>query len=231
MTTKDTILIVDDELAIGELLRDFLEAENYQVFLAADSEECFRLLEQHRIDCILLDIMLPGQTGFDICKRIRQTNNVPILFLSALDQDLHIIRGLGIGGDDYITKNSSPGEIVARVKAVLRRSKQHMPAPVKDSHLDFGSLKIDVLSHEVWLNNEKITFTAKEFELLRFLAEHANQVFTHEQLYESIWGDYLEDSHLVRVYISRIREKIEEDPSKPEWIQTVWGVGYKFSGK
>jgi DNA-binding response OmpR family regulator len=228
---QETILIVDDEWEIGELLKDFLEAEEYQVLLAQNGEECLSLFKNHSIDCILLDIMMPGQSGFEVCKKIRQISDVPILFLSALEKDIHIIRGLGIGGDDYIVKTASPGEIIARIKAVLRRLKRQSTTENNRHVYDFGQLKIDTLSREVILDGNKVMFTAKEFDLLRLLAEYPNQVFTREQLYEAVWGDCLEDLHAVRVYISRIREKIEKDPSHSKWIQTVWGVGYKFTGK
>ncbi|MBA4494660.1 response regulator transcription factor [Paenactinomyces guangxiensis] len=224
-----TVLIVDDEIEIVELIRDFLEAEEFQVITAHDGKEAVKMLQELQIDCLLLDVMMPKQSGFDTCREIRQNSDVPILFLSARQEDTDKIRGLSLGGDDYIVKSATPGEIVARIKAVLRRTRKETrlrkPAPLR-----FGDLLVDLSSHEVSVRQQQIPLTAKEFELLRFLVENPRQVFTLQQLYDQVWREEYGDLHTVRVHIARIREKIEENPAKPRWIQTVWGIGYKFAG-
>ncbi len=221
------VLVVDDDAAIAELMRDFLEAEGYAVEIARDAQTAFATWQQTHVDCLLLDVMMPGQTGFDLCRRIRETSDVPILFLSAKDADVDKIRGLGLGGDDYIVKSATPAEVVARIKAVLRRSQTGEPVPA--AVLDFGRLVIDLRAHEVQVDGRPVAFTAREFELLCLLAEAPRQVFTGEQLIERLWGD-VGDKHTVTVHIGRIREKIERDPNQPDYIVTVWGVGYRFEG-
>jgi DNA-binding response OmpR family regulator len=222
-----TVLVVDDDEAIVELMRDFLEAEGFRVEGALDAREAQTVLDQSPVDCLLLDIMMPGGSGFDLCRRIRRTSDVPILFLSARGEDVDKIRGLGLGADDYIVKSVTPAEVVARVKAVLRRYGPREAAG--DILLDFGRLTLDVRAHEVRVDGQPVSFTAREFELLRLLAEHPRQVFTREQLFQRIWGEF-GDRHTVTVHVGRIREKIEEDPAKPQYIVTVWGVGYRFEG-
>jgi DNA-binding response OmpR family regulator len=222
---KMTVLVVDDDQSIAELMRDFLETEGYHVETALTGADALRKLQAAPIDCLLLDVMMPGMSGFDLCRQIRETSDVPILFLSAKAGDADKIRGLGLGGDDYIVKSATPSEVVARVKAVLRRSGQSAPAVT----LDFGRLLLDVRAHEVRVDGAPIPFTAREFEVLQLLAEHPRQVFTHEQLFERFWGDY-GDRHTVAVHIGRIRQKIERDAAQPEYISTVWGVGYRFEG-
>lgn len=223
-----SVLVVDDDLMIAELMRDFLEAAAFQVYLAADTQTAKASLAQHRIDCILLDVMLPGQSGFELCRQIRETSNVPILFLSAHDEDMAKIRGLGMGGDDYIVKSATPAEVVARIKAVMRRYQSGAAAP--SALLDFGRLRIDLRAHEVWVDGQPVAFTAREFELLTHFAEHPRQLFTADQLLDRFWGS-VGDRHTVTVHIGRLREKIEENPREPVYIVTVWGVGYRFEGK
>jgi DNA-binding response OmpR family regulator len=177
---------------------------------------------------VLLDVMMPGQTGFEVVRRIRETRDLPVLFLSARQEDSDKIRGLGLGADDYIVKSATPAEIVARVKAVLRRYRRgEAPTPAA---LDFGRLVIDVRAREVQIDGEPVALTAREFELLQLLAEHPRQVFTREQLFERLWGEY-GDRHTVTVHVGRLREKIEADPAHPRYIVTVWGVGYRFEGE
>ncbi len=229
---KSTVLVVDDEASIAELMRDFLEAEGFAVETAGDSRKALTLLERGPVDCVLLDVMMPGQTGFDLCRRIRETSQVPILFLSARDTDMDKIRGLGLGGDDYIVKSATPAEVVARIKAVLRRTlspAKNAGAAAPSATLDYGRLLIDIRAHEVRIEGQPVAFTAREFDLLYLLAEHPRQVFTSEQLIERLWGD-VGDRHTVTVHIGRIREKIERDPNRPDYIVTVWGVGYRFEG-
>lgn len=224
--SQQTVLVVDDEAAIAELMRDFLRAEGFRVRTAADASEALAVLAAEPVHCLLLDVMMPGQSGFDLCRHIRQTSNVPILFLSARDGDMEKIRGLGLGGDDYIVKSATPGEVVARVKAVLRRASGGARVAAA-STLNFGRLVIDLRAHEVLVHGAPVPFTAREFELLCFLAEHPRQVFTREQLFTRIWGE-VGDRHTVTVHIGRIREKIEEHVEAPRYIVTVWGSGYRF---
>lgn len=228
MEHTTTVLVVDDEEDIVNLMRDFLEAEGYEVLTASDGTIALETLGAASVDCVLLDVMMPGRSGFDVLRRIRETNLVPVLFLSARQEDSDKIRGLGLGGDDYIVKSSTPGEIVARIKAVLRRSRQGESAPA--SQLDFGRMAIDVRARELFIEGKPVALTAREFDLLQLLAEHPRQVLTREQIFEQLWGPY-GDRHSLTVHIGRLREKIEEDAANPQYIVTVWGVGYRFEGQ
>ncbi|TDF93734.1 response regulator transcription factor [Paenibacillus piri] len=225
MSTPKTVLLVDDDQAILELMRDFLEDEGFCVEAASDSRKALEALERIRIDCVLLDIMMPGQSGFDLCRHIRRTSETPILFLSARDEDMDKIRGFSLGADDYIVKSATPEEVVARIKAVLRRSgrKQH------EHVLDFGQLVLDLKAHEASLDGKPLSLTPKEFDILCSLAEYPRQVFTYNQLLDRFW-DGVGDKHTVTVHIGRLREKVEDNPSLPKWIVNVWGVGYRFEG-
>jgi DNA-binding response OmpR family regulator len=223
-----TVLVVDDEEDIVSLMRDFLEADGYRVLTAADGQTALNVLEREAVDCVILDIMMPGLSGFDVVRRIRDASDVPILLLSARQEDSDKIRGLVLGADDYIVKSATPGEIVARVRAVLRRSQRG--ASSSEAILDFGRLVIDVGAHEVRVDGNPVAFTAREFELLQILASNPRQIFPREQLYERLWGEY-GGQHTLTVHISRLREKIEEDPTDPRIIVTVWGVGYRFEGQ
>ena len=225
---RGSVLVVDDDAAIANLMRDFLEAEGYTVHTARDGRAAGAILEHAPIDCVLLDVMMPGETGFEFCRHVRETSDVPILFLSARDSDMDKIRGLGLGGDDYIVKSATPAEVVARVKAVLRR--YHSGGATPPAVLDFGRLVVDLRAHDVRLDGQPVALTAREFELLALLAEHPRQVFTSEQLIERLWGD-AGDRHTVTVHVGRVRDKIERDPAHPELIVTVWGVGYRFEGR
>ena len=220
--------MVDDDVAIAELMRDFLEAEGYAVETAGDVQTAVAALERTPVDCLLLDVMMPGGSGFELCRRVRETSDVPILFLSARSADIDKIRGLGLGGDDYIIKSASPAEVVARIKAVLRRYRVGAATP--PARLDYGRLVIDARAHEVLLNGQPIPLTAREYELLYLLAEHPRQVFTAEQLIDRLW-DGVGERHTVAVHIARLRDKIEQNPDKPQYLLTVWGVGYRFEGK
>lgn len=227
MCAMKTVLVVDDDPSIVELLRDFLENDRFRVITAGDAAEAWALFRQHPVDCIVLDIMMPGQDGFELCRRIRKTSDVPILFLSARGDDVDKIRGLTLGGDDYIVKSASPGEIVARVKAVLRRvgSRQQPDEKI----LDYGGIRINLSAREVVVEGNNIVLTPKEYELLRLFAEHPRHVFSYEQLLEKFW-DGVGDKHTIRVHLSRLREKIESDPNRPRYLVNVWGVGYRFEG-
>ena len=219
---------MDDDPEIRELLRDFLVADRFSVELAADASEARSALDRWPTDLVLLDVMLPGESGFDLCREIRQRGELPIIFLTARDADIDKVRGFGLGADDYVVKSATPAEVVARVRAVLRRAR---PEPDRGAAvLDFGHLRIDVRAHEARVGGRLVDLTAKEFALLRFLAEHPRQVLTRDQVFEHVWGGEYGDRHTVTVHIGRLREKIEEDAQVPRWIVTVWGVGYRFEG-
>jgi DNA-binding response OmpR family regulator len=232
MDETRNVLVVDDDRAIVELMRDFLEPEGFHVEEALDASEAQAVLESEPVDCVILDVMMPGQSGFDLCRQIRggagSVRDVPIIFLSARGEDIDKIRGLGLGGDDYIVKSATPSEVVARVKAVLRRYGRG--DTLQDTSLDFGNLVLDARAREVRVGGELVPFTPKEFDLLRLLAEHPRQVFTYEQLIERFWGE-IGDRHTVTVHVERIRKKIEPDPANPSYLVNVWGVGYRFEGK
>ncbi|MBS3678864.1 response regulator transcription factor [Ornithinibacillus massiliensis] len=222
-----TVLVVDDDHHIVELLRDFLEVDGFNVKTANNGTQALAVLKQGTVDCLILDVMMPGLNGFELCRQIREESDVPILFLSARGDDVDKIRGLSLGGDDYIVKTASPGEIVARVKAVLRRSSQ---GEKNMKVLDYGRLTIHLSTREVMIEGKKISLTPKEYDLLRLFAEHPKFVFSYEQLLEKFW-EGIGDKHTVRVHISRLREKIEADPNQPEFITNEWGIGYRFKGE
>lgn len=228
MDDTRSILVVDDDKAIVDLMRDFLEPEGFCVEGALNAIEAQAILDTRPIDCVLLDVMMPGLSGFDLCRQIRSASDIPILFLSARGEAIDQIRGLGLGGDDYIVKSATPSEVVARVKAVLRRyGKQQVS---NNATLDFGRVSLDVRAREVRVDGELVAFTPREFDLLRLLAEHPRQVFTYEQLIECFWRE-IGDRHTVTVHIERLRKKIEANPASPEMLVNVWGVGYRFEGK
>ena len=225
MVDGRTVLVVDDDQTIVELMRDFLEADGVQVEGVADAREAMRILERTPVDCVLLDIMMPVESGFALCRKVRRTSDVPILFLSARGEAVDKIRGLGLGGDDYIVKSTTPAEVVARVKGVLRRYGGSQPTP--ETGLDFGRLVLDLKAREVIVDGKPVSLTPRELEILCLLSEHPRQVFTYEQLLERFWG-YIGGWHTIIVHVGRIREKIEEDPGNPTLIVNVWGVGYRF---
>jgi DNA-binding response OmpR family regulator len=227
MHSKQTVLIVDDDQTIVELMRDFLDDEGFGVIEAYNADMALDILSQTMVDCILLDIMMPGQNGFELCRQIRRTNDTPLLFLSARGEDVDKIRGLSLGGDDYIVKSATPEEVVARIKAVLRRYGKND----RDQKLemDFDRLVLDLKAHEARINGQPVPFTPKEFEILRLFLEYPRQVFTYDQLLQRFW-DGIGDKHTVTVHIGRIREKIEVDFKNPKLLTNVWGVGYRFEG-
>ena len=231
MNTEDyTVLIVDDEPNIVEVVSAYLQRELYKVVTAMDGEEALRMINQHAPDLIVLDVMLPRLDGLEVCRRVRATSNTPIIMLTARGEETDKLVGLGIGADDYITKPFSPRELVARIKAVLRRA-QGVTAlePGADETLRFPSLKINPRTRSVETDKGHVELTAKEFDLLFFLASHAHEVFTRTQLLDQVWDySYYGDTSTVTVHIRRLREKIEPDPMRPKYIKTVWGVGYKF---
>jgi DNA-binding response OmpR family regulator len=225
-----TVLVADDDDDIAQLMRDYLEAGGYAVVIANDGAATLDVVERHPVSCVLLDVTMPGLSGFDVLRRIRETRDVPVLMLSALGSDSDKLRGLGLGADDYIVKSASPSEVVARVQAVLRRTLQSGSNDPSAAVLDYGRLVIDLGAHEVRVDGDVVPFTAREFELLEHLARHPRQILTREQLFDRFWGEF-GDRHSLTVHVSRLREKIEVDPARPRYITTVRGVGYRFDGE
>lgn len=224
------ILIIEDEMAIAELEKDYLELSGFEVTIQNDGKEGLAAALNKEYDLIVLDLMLPGIDGFEICKRIREEKNIPILMVSAKKDDIDKIRGLGLGADDYMTKPFSPSELVARVKAHLARYQRLIGSQSKENTIiEIRGIKIDKTARRVYINNEEKVFTTKEFDLLTFLAENPNHVFTKEELFKEIWDmESIGDIATVTVHIKKIREKIEKNTSKPQYIETIWGVGYRF---
>jgi two-component system response regulator RegX3 len=221
------VLVVEDEQSLREALVFFLEKEGHQVSVAVDGEEAIRVFESSRIDIILLDLMLPKIDGNQVCKQIRQSSNVPIIMLTAKDSEIDKIVGLEIGADDYVTKPYSTRELLARINAVLRR--QVEPPITADSVLIAGELRLDSDRHVVTLNGNPLTLPLKEFELLELLMENVNRVLTRGQIIDRVWGsNYFGDTKTLDVHIKRLRSKVEEDPARPKYIQTVRGLGYKL---
>jgi DNA-binding response OmpR family regulator len=216
-----TVLLVEDEPEIVELLTDFLAVEGFGVVAAGDAQEAIAMLGE--ADCVLLDVMLPGLSGFDVCRRIRERSDLPLLFLSARGEDEDKLRGLALGADDYIVKSATPAEVVARVKAVLRRTR----VPPTPGRQRLGRLEIDLAAHEVLADGQPVALTAREFELLTLFVGNPRQVLTREQIFERVWGSW-GDRSAVAVYVRRLREKLEVDARAPELLVTVWGVGYRF---
>jgi two-component system, OmpR family, response regulator RegX3 len=221
------VLVVEDEQSLREALVFFLEKEGHEVSVAVDGEEAIRVFENSGADIILLDLMLPKIDGNQVCKQIRQSSNVPIIMLTAKDSEIDKIVGLEIGADDYITKPYSTRELLARIKAVLRR--QVEPPLTVGSVLIAGELRLDSDRHVVTLNGNQLTLPLKEFELLELLMENVNRVLTRGQIIDRVWGsNYFGDTKTLDVHIKRLRSKVEEDPARPKYIQTVRGLGYKL---
>ena len=224
------ILIIEDEEAIAELEKDYLELSGFVVELEKDGEEGLKKALSSNYDLYILDVMLPGVDGFEICKEIRKEKNTPILMVSARKEDIDKIRGLGLGADDYITKPFSPGELVARVKAHLARYDRIVESLMpENSVIKIRGIKIDTQAKEVWVNGENKSLTSREYELLEYFVKHPNQVLSKEDIFKEIWNmDAIGDIATVTVHVKKLREKIEVDPSKPQYIETVWGMGYRF---
>lgn len=224
------ILIVEDEEAIAELEKDYLELNDFEVTIENSGDTGLATALSEDFDLIILDLMLPGIDGFEICKRIREDKDVPILMVSAKKDDIDKIKGLGLGADDYLTKPFSPSELVARVKAHMARYERLVGSHIKENDIvEIRGIRIDKTARRVFVNGEEKTFTTKEFDLLTFLAENPNHVFTKEEIFREIWDmDSIGDIATVTVHIKKIREKIETDTSKPQYIETIWGVGYRF---
>ncbi|OEF96716.1 response regulator transcription factor [Desulfuribacillus alkaliarsenatis] len=228
----EKILIVDDEREITELVKDYLENEGYEVIMAFDGEEGLRLYHDKQPDLAVLDIMLPKLEGTELCRQIRNHSTIPIIMLSAKKNDIDKVLSLGLGADDYMTKPFSPSELVARVKAHLRRYFHLSEVKAKNETLKYLDLELDTKGHNAYVAGKAVELSAKEFSLLSFLATSQGQVFTREQIFNQVWGyDDFGDINTITVHIRRLREKIEPNPAAPMYIKTVWGVGYKFGGK
>ena len=224
------ILIIEDEIAIAELEKDYLELSGFEVEVEDQGDQGLLRALKDEFDLIILDLMLPGIDGFEICRKIRETKNTPIIIVSAKKDDIDKIRGLGMGADDYMTKPFSPSEMVARVKAHLARYERLIGSGVPSNDvIEIRGIKIDKTARRVWVNGEETNFTSKEFDLLAFLAQNPNRVYTKDELFQEIWDmESIGDIATVTVHIKKIREKIEYDTSKPQYIETIWGVGYRF---
>ncbi|MGG0294021.1 response regulator transcription factor [Bacillus pacificus] len=228
------ILIADDDKEIRNLLKIYLERELYMVDTAINGDEALQLFNQNNYNLVILDLMMPKVDGIEVCKKLRDKTNVPILMLTAKDHEVDKILGLSIGADDYITKPFSIHEVIARVKALMRRFLVlGSDANIQEkTTLTFKGLLIDLNTYTVHTNKEEINLTGKELELLKFFTSNPGQVFTKTQLFRNVWDDnYIEDDNTVMVHIRKLRKKIEVDPSNPKFIQTVWGIGYKFVGE
>lgn len=224
------ILIIEDEEAIADLEKDYLELSDFEVEIKNTGDEGLEAALKGDFDLIVLDLMLPGVDGFEVCRKVREEKNIPILMVSAKKDDIDKIRGLGLGADDYLTKPFSPSELVARVKAHMARYNRLVGSHMKENDVvEIRGIRIDKTARRVFVDGEERNFTTKEFDLLTFLAENPNHVFTKEEIFREIWDmDSIGDIATVTVHIKKIREKIETDTSKPQYIETIWGVGYRF---
>lgn len=224
------VLIIEDEEAIADIEKDYLELNGFEVKVCQDGAEGLKVALNEKFDICILDLMLPGMDGFDVCKALREKKDIPIIMVSAKKEDIDKIRGLGVGADDYMTKPFSPSELVARVKAHLSRYERLVSNTRGDNDIiEIRGIKIDKTARRVFVNGEEKVFTTKEFDLLTFLAQNPNHVYTKEDLFREIWDmDSIGDIATVTVHIKKIREKIELDTSKPQYIETIWGVGYRF---
>lgn len=224
------LLIIEDETTIAELERDYLELAGHEVTIADHGSKGKQRALEEDYDLVILDLMLPGCDGFEICKAIREAKDIPVLMVSAKKDEVDKIRGLGLGADDYMTKPFSPSELVARVKAHLQRYERLVGSGIRENKIvETRGLRIDKTARRVFVNGEEKPFTTKEFDLLTHLAENPNRVFSKDELFRDIWDmDSVGDIATVTVHIKKVREKIETDTSNPQYIETIWGVGYRF---
>ncbi|MCL1696646.1 MULTISPECIES: response regulator transcription factor [unclassified Lysinibacillus] len=228
--TKETILIVDDEKEIRNLIAIYLKNEGYNVLEASDGEEGLSLLKKHQVHLIVLDIMMPNVDGIEMCMKVREIAEMPIIMLSAKSQDMDKITGLTLGADDYVTKPFNPLELIARIKSQLRRYiKMNRSDRMDENEIEIGDMRISTDTHEVIVNNEKVKLTPREFSILELLARNQGIVMSAEQIYEKVWKEEaIQSENTVMVHIRKIRERIETNPRNPQYIKTVWGVGYKI---
>jgi DNA-binding response OmpR family regulator len=224
------VLVVDDEPNIREVVSLYLRRDGHAVVSAGDGDEALRLYQQTQPDLVVLDLMLPGLSGLEVCRRLQSSRRVPLIMLTAKGEEEDRIVGLGVGADDYVVKPFSPRELAARVEAVLRRVNETQTASEAEKVLVFDELEIDPNTREVTVRGEPVTLTAREFDLLYHLASQPKRVFTRDQLMEAVWGyTFAAETSTVTVHMRRLREKIESDPTQPRYLQTVWGVGYRFA--
>ena len=231
MSTQAKVLVVDDERPLVELVTSYLAREGFSVLRAYDGREALEVVRSSAPDLVVLDIMLPEIDGLEVCRQLRQFSDAYVLMLTARAEEIDRVVGLSVGADDYLTKPFSPRELVARVRAMLRRPRTlaGSATPPEPEIVDYGDLRIDYGAHEVTRSGESISLTPTEFSLLSTLAAHPGLVYTRDQLIERVWGpDFYGDEHTVDVHLSNLRRKIEDDPSTPQWIETVRGVGYRF---
>jgi len=229
--SQELIHIIEDEVEIAELIRDYLEDEGFRVAFSTDGQSGLEKFRLEKPDLVVLDLMLPKMDGFEVCRLMRKDSEIPVIILSSKNTDMDKVLALGIGADDYVTKPFSPIELVARIKAHLRRSTKQGSTSNNQNVLEFGPLKIDSSAYTVHVDDKIVNMTNKEFELLKLLAQNPNQVLTKDQIINAVWGNnYYGDDNTIPVHIRKIREKIEADPSQPKFILTVWGVGYRFTG-
>ena len=227
----ERILIVEDDAAIAEIERDYLEIDGFSVEIAPDGVTGLNRGLSGEFDLILLDLMLPGMDGFTVCRKLREKVDIPVLMVTARREDVDKIRGLGLGADDYIEKPFSPSVLVARVKANLAQYRRLTGEKKQASEITLGGIRLNTGTHRVFVNGNEVELKNKEYELLLFLMLNVDMVFDRETLYERVWGlDAMGDNATVAVHINRLREKIEENPAKPRYIETVWGAGYRFRG-
>jgi DNA-binding response OmpR family regulator len=226
-----TILVIDDDATIRDVLERYLRREGFAVRTTADGQTALQTVSTEKPDLIVLDLMLPQLDGWEVCRRLRAETTVPILMLTARGEEYERILGLGLGADDYVTKPFSPGEVVARIKAIFRRiDMARAVAPLREELIHARSIVIDPRTRQATVSGKQVSLTPKEFDLLHFLASHPRQVFSQQQLLDQIWSyTYAGQTSTVTVHIRHLREKIEEDPARPQLIETVWGVGYRFN--
>lgn len=226
---KKRILIAEDDLDILNLVKDYLNASDYETEYSQNGDDAYALFQNKSIDLAILDLMLPGIDGFELCRRIRKESNIPIIILSAKKSDSDKILALGLGADDYIVKPFSPRELIARIKSIFRRVDELSNFDSSKDLIEVDDLKIDTLGRSVTLKEEKVDLSVKEYDILLFLVNHSNQALSREKIFNKVWGyDNYGDINTVTVHVRKLREKIEEDPSNPKYIETVWGIGYKF---
>lgn len=227
---KKKVLIIEDDFDIANLEKDYLEINNFDVIISEDGNNALDIIKNNNIDCVILDLMLPNHSGFDICKEIRKVSQIPVIIVSAKTEPSDIILGLGFGSDDYVKKPFDPQELVARVNSNISRYDAIKGIEKHEDVISVNNIKIFKKNYKVEVNGEEVHLANKEFELLLFLASNPNIVFSKETLFEKIWGfNFVADTATITVHINRIREKIEENPNKPKLIETVWGAGYRFN--